>query len=179
MGAWHLSFADVCGWGLSHGLHAVVAVYLSALQRAELALYELLAQGGDAVGEDFAFEVVHLVLQYACEVSVYPLVVLLELLVHPCHAYALGALYGLVYAGQAEASLLEGLGLGVVELEDVGVDVCAVEAGVLGEVLLQGVERYDDEAYGLADLRSREAYSVALVHGLEHVGDELLEVVDR
>ena len=65
-------------------------------QGLQLALYELAAQGGYVVNEHVAVQMVELMLHNAGQISLYPFIVLLKLLVHPLYVNAGGPCHFLV-----------------------------------------------------------------------------------
>ena len=136
----------------------------------------MFAQRGDAVDEEFAFKVVKLVLHHSGKIALHPFLVGSEVLVKITDFDAGGATHRLVDAGQTQTPLFGNGCFRVVIFQNVGVDVGTVEVSIFGKVVFQHVKSDDNHANRLADLWGSESDSVAVVHGLKHVANQLLEV---
>ena len=91
------------------------------------------------VDEEFALQMVVLVLEHACKKTIEPLVMRLQLLVEICDVYSLGTTHVFVDAWHTEATFLHRLGV-LTGLNYGGVDICMQEIFVLRHVVAQGVE---------------------------------------
>ena len=84
----------------SHWFVAIGTAKMTREKRFELAAYELLAQWRDAVYEHCALKMVKLMLHDACQISLNPLIVLIEIGVKVFDMYARWTHHTLMYAGQ-------------------------------------------------------------------------------
>ena len=128
------------------------------------------------VGEDFAFEVVDFVLCHTCKHAVDFFFVDLPLLVVPAQTDAFVTENVFVDVGDAEATFVEVLFFAY-ELKDFGVDECVFFSGFEVGVgfLVVGTEANDNKLDAEVDLGCGKAYTVGIVHGFVHVGDELVK----
>ena len=157
--------------------------YLRAIRAAELALDDVLELAGDHVFAECRYtidkhgslQVVELMLHHTSQIATYPFVVLLEVLVHVFHMDAGRAHHLLADAWDGEATLVGGVLVLIIILQDVGVDKGMAESLVLWEVVAQYVEVDDHEADGFAYLWSCETDAIAGVEGLVHIVDKLFE----
>src|SRR5579862_4051345 len=147
------------------GLPLAGLLYLANPAQDEIAL-----EGAHATEEEDAVEVIDLVLESACEEfdALYLEPVTVDVL--RANDYLCGAGYLLANLREAEAALFFIL-LAFAE-DDLGID----ENDLLFGALLEA-EIDDGDAPGDTDLRSGEADALRCVHRLEHVVDELAQLI--
>ncbi len=126
------------------------------------------------VGENFAFEMVALVLHYACEKTRNFFFVGLHVFVEPAQVYMFYARHVLAHAGQTEAAFGTAHFLAI-ENFYFGIHKHELAAGTLRKSFGHRVGINHDQTYALAYLRSCKAYTFRLIHCGEHVFYKVFE----
>jgi hypothetical protein len=135
---------------------------------ADFALHQVALEGADVADVELAVEVVGFVEEGAGEQVFSGFFVPFAVDVLSADGDFLGAGDGLAEVGNAEAAF--GLGLLALFVDDFRIGEDELGVGIFFEADVD-----DGEALGDSDLRGGEADAVGLVHGLEHVGDELFK----
>ena len=140
----------------------------------QLALKQRAAQGGKVIDEEFAVEVIVLVLDDAGGITAVLLVVLDEILIHITDFNTGRTHHVLVDPGQAQTPFAE-TPFVTEAFVNLGVDKSFLEIGQFG--LFLGPRRSIDHEHADAftHLRCGKPYPIGIVHRLPHVGDELLQ----
>lgn len=177
---WYLVFegnmASNASAYLLRALHLVAAAEFAFEEGVEFAANHLLAEWGEMVYEHLSLKVVKFMLHDAGKESVDPFVVLVEVFVHVFDMNTCRTAHGFVYAGKTEATFVHGFDFGVVEFQNVGIDVGLVESCIFRIVVLEVVKGDDYHADGFANLGCSESDPIAVYHRLKHILNELFEL---
>ena len=127
------------------------------------------------VDKHVSFEVIELMLHDPGEVSVYPLVVRLEMLIHIFDMDSCGAYDLFVDAWQREASFLALVSMLIILFDYVSIDIDVFEVFVLGQVISERVEIDDHHSNSLSYLWGSQSDAFRFCERLPHVCDERLQ----
>ena len=160
--------------------HAIVDVALAFGDVAQLALQQGLAQRGDAVDVDMAFQMVVFVLDDAGTDTLKDFLVLLEILVEVLDADLVVTHHLLIDVGQAEAAFLERHHVAK-GFDELGVDEHLLEALAFRIVRIEGVAVDDEQADGFVDLGCGQTDAFGMRQRFPHVlqQDVQLGIVGR
>ena len=128
------------------------------------------------VDKENALQMVHLVLETDGEEAVQLFLMRLALLVEPAGANTVRAVDLGVLIGNGKAALAIGLER-VGRPDDLRIDEDAGIANGLAALLLRFLQVDDEDALRHADLDGGEADAGRGIHGVEHIGDELAQIV--
>jgi len=126
---------------------------------------------------DLAYEMIALMLDDAGKKAGEITFLRLKILIEPGHMYLVGTLHRLREPGKRETSLLVAHRLRIFGRGDLGIDQTHTGVGTLRIMLgkSRAVEHYEPD--GLTHLRSGQAHTLGMLHGLPHVGYERAELI--
>lgn len=153
----------------------VVNAYASGENVVESSAYQLASYCGQVVSEYFAFKVVAFVLDYSCQKSGDFFIVFVEVFIKPLQTYVLDAFDVFGYAGKAETPLATADTLAI-KYGYARIDKCHTAINAFWECISYGRGIYNNDAVGAAYLRCGQAYALAGIHGLEHIGHEFFQL---
>src|SRR5690554_5899218 len=134
----------------------------------EFALDQALTQGRQVIDKKLTFDVIVLVLHYACRKTFQDLLLGLEIFVLILNADTVRPWHFLTNAGDTQAAFRIPFPIGSV-LQYFGIDKGLLKSFQLGKLIGHGTAIDHKEANGETYLRCRQSHSVGMVHGFPHI----------
>ena len=114
-------------------------------------------------------------LHHASQISSYPLIMFIKILIHILYMDACRTNHLLIDTRNRKTSLFRRVSILLIALQDMGIDESMTESFILRQILAEHIQVDNNEADRQANLRCSQSDAVAGIKGFIHIINQFLE----
>ena len=128
------------------------------------------------VDEHLPIQMVKLMLHHAGKVAPYPFIMVVEVLIVPCHMNTRGTNHLLMDGWKRQATLLRRVCIRLIVLNDMRVDKNLSESFVFRKIVRDHIKVNDRQTDSLAYLRGSKSDALRFCQRVPHIGNQFLQL---